>query len=59
MPEEGTSPSGGWREVYDAMSVSTSAEADAPTCPDCGEECFRIRIDRYRCPEHGTFAAAD
>lgn len=59
MPEDGTSPSGGWKEVYAAMGVSNSAEADAPPCPDCSEECLRIRVDRYRCLEHGTFATAD
>ena len=57
MPEEGTSPSGGWAEVYGAMGVSTSVEGDAPTCPDCGEECPRVRVDRYWCPEHGAFTA--
>jgi len=59
MPEDDSSPSGGWKAVYAAMGVSTSAEADAPSCPDCGEECLRVRVDRYRCPEHGTLAAAD
>jgi hypothetical protein len=57
MPEDGASPSGGWEEVYGAMGVSTSAEDDAPPCPDCGEACPRVRVDRYWCPEHGTFAA--
>ncbi|WP_264383096.1 hypothetical protein [Halocatena marina] len=26
MPEENESPSTGWRDVYDAMGVSTTAE---------------------------------
>jgi len=30
MPEEGTSPSGGWRAVYGEMAVTTSAGAPPP-----------------------------
>jgi hypothetical protein len=46
MPEDSASPSGGWKEVYGAMGVSTSAEGTVPPRPDCGEECPRIRTDR-------------
>jgi len=59
MPEGRASPSGGLRAVYGATGAPTSVEGDAPTCPECGEACPRVRVDRYRCPEHGTFAASD
>lgn len=56
MPEERTSPSGGWREVYGAMDASTDYEpADTLDCPDCGDDSPRIREETFWCPNHGTW----
>lgn len=37
MPEDGASPNGGWRAVYGAMEVPTSAEASPPDRPPEGD----------------------
>ncbi|WP_266079236.1 hypothetical protein [Haladaptatus caseinilyticus] len=56
MPDDRTSPSGGWREVYGAMEVDTSAEAPANPCPDCGVESRCIFRRVFECDDHGVWA---
>ncbi|SIR54595.1 hypothetical protein SAMN05421858_2747 [Haladaptatus litoreus] len=56
MPDERTSPSSGWQEVYDAMETNTSAEGPANPCPDCGAESRRIFRRVFECEEHGVWA---
>lgn len=52
------SPSGGWREVYAEMGVTTRIEGDSTACPDCGDEAVRTTGRRFWCPDHGTFEVA-
>ncbi|WP_435155828.1 hypothetical protein [Haladaptatus sp. DFWS20] len=56
MPDERTSPSSGWQDVYDAMAADTSAEAPANPCPDCGTESRRIFRRVFECDNHGVWA---
>ncbi|MFB9805476.1 hypothetical protein ACFFQF_08935 [Haladaptatus pallidirubidus] len=56
MPDERTSPSSGWKEVYDAMETDTSAESPANPCPTCGSESNRVFQRVFECEEHGVWA---
>ncbi|WP_254537856.1 hypothetical protein [Halomarina litorea] len=58
MPDERSSPSGGWREVYREMGVSTRFEADSLDCPDCGGDSPRLHGQTFWCPTHGTWEQA-
>ncbi|MFD1512371.1 hypothetical protein [Halomarina rubra] len=58
MTDDRRSPSGGWREVYAEMGVSTAHEPDSLGCPDCGDDCPRLRTATYWCPTHGTWRVA-
>lgn len=46
MPEDGTSPSDGWRAVYGAMAVPTSAEESLPD--------IQSPLDERRSQDPGT-----
>lgn len=50
MPGERSSPSGGWREVYDAMNVDPAAEEPQP-CRVCGRPSSR-HLDGPYCRWH-------
>ncbi|WP_227375010.1 hypothetical protein [Haladaptatus halobius] len=56
MPDERTSPSGGWKDVYESMDVETSAEGPAHPCPECGAESTRVFRRVFECEEHGVWA---
>lgn len=46
--DERTSPSTGWREVYERMGVATEEREEWQPCPECGT---KIRpTKRHRCP---------
>lgn len=48
MVDERTSPSTGWREVYERMGVATEEREEWQPCPECGT---KIRpTKRHRCP---------
>jgi hypothetical protein len=51
------SPSGGWREVYAEMGVSTRSDTGTTACPDCRRESVHVGDRRFWCPEHGSFEA--
>ncbi|MFC7155097.1 hypothetical protein ACFQPA_06460 [Halomarina halobia] len=55
MPDERSSPSAGWREVYRAMDAPEPTDEDRRDCPDCGDDSPRVRGDTYWCPKHGTW----
>lgn len=55
MPDERESPSGGWREVYREMNVSTDVEEATARCPDCGRTSQNVARDVYDCEDHGLF----
>ena len=50
MPSERSSPSGGWREVYDAMDADASVEEPQPCCV-CGRP-SSVRVDGPYCRWH-------
>ncbi len=56
MPDERTSPSSGWEDVYGAMDADTSVEGAANPCPDCGAESRRIFRRVFECEDHGVWA---
>lgn len=59
MPDERSSPSGGWRSVYDAMETDTSVEPSERSCPDCGRPSEHLFRDVYHCDEHGYWNDRD
>jgi hypothetical protein len=40
------------------MGVSTDHEPDSLDCPDCGDDCPRLRAATYWCRTHGTWHVA-
>ncbi|ODR83091.1 hypothetical protein BG842_20250 [Haladaptatus sp. W1] len=56
MPDERTSPSGDWREVYAEMGADTSAEGPVHPCPKCGAESVCVFNRVFECEEHGVWA---
>lgn len=57
MPDDRDSPSAGWREVYEAMSVDPDVEPDDRPCPECGESGDRVLDAIYVCGDHGAWRA--
>ncbi len=55
MPDERTSPSGGWQEVYAEMAADTSTEGPVHPCPNCGRESTRVFRRVFECEEHGVW----
>lgn len=53
MPDDRSSPSAGWREVYAEMGVDTSIEDDEEACPECGRRSPRIYRTVFHCERHG------
>lgn len=56
MPDERTSPSGDWRDVYAEMGADTSAEGPSRPCPKCSAESERVFSRVFECEEHGVWA---
>jgi hypothetical protein len=56
MPDERTSPSGGWQDVYAEMGADTSAEGPSRPCPKCERESTPVFGRVFECEEHGVWA---
>lgn len=55
MPDERTSPSGDWQEVYAEMGADTSAEGPVHPCPNCRRESTPVFRRVFECEEHGVW----